>query len=86
LAKFLIVLQNYLAPGKLSILSFLAGAEQLVCRTPPSAASVYIQGGSQKLLLTKIESIVSSRKVEIIWQVSSSLQRTISGVAVVCNN
>jgi len=29
------VLQNYLAPN----LSFLAGAEQLICRTPPLAAS-----------------------------------------------
>jgi len=29
LAKFLCVLQNYLAPGNLSNLSFLAGAEQL---------------------------------------------------------
>jgi len=33
-------LQNYLAPGNLSNLSFLVGAEQLVCRTPPLADSV----------------------------------------------
>jgi len=33
LAQFLCVLQNYLAPGNLSNLSFLAGPEQLICRT-----------------------------------------------------
>jgi len=38
-ATFLCV-QNYLPPGKLSNLSFRAGAEQLICRTPPLAASV----------------------------------------------
>jgi len=33
-----VVLQNYLIPGNFSNLSFLAGAEQLICRTPPLAA------------------------------------------------
>jgi len=32
LAKVLCVLPNYLAPSKLSNLSFLAGAKQLICR------------------------------------------------------
>jgi len=33
------ILQNYLAPGNLSNLGFVACAEQLICRTPPLAAS-----------------------------------------------
>jgi len=35
--------ENFLAPGNLSNLSFLAGAEQLICRTPPLAAFVPVQ-------------------------------------------
>jgi len=35
------VLQNYCAPGNLSNLSFLISAEQLICRTPLLAASVF---------------------------------------------
>jgi len=40
--KLLCVLQNYLAPGNLTNLSFLAGAEQLNFRTPPLAASDFL--------------------------------------------
>jgi len=39
LATFLCVLQNYLALDNLSNLSFLAGAKQSICRTPPLAGS-----------------------------------------------
>jgi len=42
LAKCLSVLQNYLVPGNLSNLSFLAGAEQVIYRSPPLVA--FLQG------------------------------------------
>jgi len=36
---FYALLQNYLAPDNLSNLSYLAGAKQLICRTPLLATS-----------------------------------------------
>jgi len=41
LVNILCVLQNYLAPGNFSNLSFLAGTEQLIYRTPPLTASTF---------------------------------------------
>jgi len=38
--NFYMCLQNYLVPGDLSNLSFLPGAEQLICRTHPLASYV----------------------------------------------